>query len=126
MLKYAKIINEETKACDVGTGTNTGFYQSIGMTEQDVEQAWNGSWYLTGYAPEKPVEVKQGEVRAIRNRYLEATDKYMIIDFPITEEERQSYKEYRQYLRDFTNQENWWEQNPKTFDEWNQTTEMEK
>lgn len=51
---YAKIINEETKLCDVGLGTNTEFYKSIGMTEMEVEQAYNGSWYLKGYAPAKP------------------------------------------------------------------------
>lgn len=54
MLKYAKIINQETKACSVGLGTNVEFYKSIGMTEMDVEQAWNGTWYVKGYAPEKP------------------------------------------------------------------------
>lgn len=51
---YAKIINEETKLCEVGLGTNTDFYKSIGMVEMDVEQAYNGSWYLKGYAPAKP------------------------------------------------------------------------
>lgn len=51
---YAKIINEETKQCEVGTGTNTKFYESIGMTEIDVEQAYNGSWYVKGFAPAKP------------------------------------------------------------------------
>lgn len=54
MLKYAKIENEETKACSVGLGTNIEFYKSIGMTEMDVEQAWNGLWYLKGYTPLKP------------------------------------------------------------------------
>lgn len=118
MKKYAKIINEETKACEVGLGTNTKFYQSIGMTEQEVEEAWNGAWYLKGYAPEKPVEIKQEEVRKVRNSYLEATDKYMIVDFPITDEERESYKTYRQYLRDYTTQEDWWENEPMTYEEW--------
>ena len=56
MKKYAKIINEETKQCEVGLGTNSAFYQSIGMTEMEVEQAYNGSWYLQGYAPEKPAK----------------------------------------------------------------------
>lgn len=57
---YAKIINEETKACEVGLGTNANFYQSIGMIEQEVEQGFNGQWYLLGYAPEKPLdELKQ-------------------------------------------------------------------
>lgn len=54
MIKYAKIVNEETKQCQVGTGTNTQFYQSIGMVEMDVEQAYNGQWYVAGYAPAKP------------------------------------------------------------------------
>lgn len=54
MKHYAKIINEETKACEVGTGKNTAFYESIGMTEMDVEQAYDGTWYVAGYAPEEP------------------------------------------------------------------------
>ena len=54
MKKYAKIINEETKACEVGLGTNSAFYKSIGMSEMDVEQAYNGQWYVKGYAPVQP------------------------------------------------------------------------
>lgn len=57
MIKFAKVINEETKECQVGTGTNAEFYIKIGMTEQDVEQCeWNGNWYLAGYSPEEPEE----------------------------------------------------------------------
>ena len=58
MKRYAKIINEETKACEVGLGTNSSFYQSIGMTEMEVEQAYDGSWYVLGYAPVKPEPTK--------------------------------------------------------------------
>ena len=54
MKKYAKIINEETKQCDVGLGTDIAFYISNGMQERDVEKAYDGSWYLEGYAPQKP------------------------------------------------------------------------
>lgn len=54
MIKYAKIIDEETKQCEVGIGTNTEFYKSIGMTEMDVEQAYNGQWYVKGFAPVQP------------------------------------------------------------------------
>jgi hypothetical protein len=53
MIKYAKIVNNETKQCEVGTGTNAEFYKSIGMTEMEVEQAFDGQWYLKGYAPKK-------------------------------------------------------------------------
>lgn len=57
MIKFAKVVNEETKECQVGIGTNSEFYIKIGMTEQDVEQcAWNGSWYLAGYVPQEPEE----------------------------------------------------------------------
>ena len=80
MKKYAKIVNEETKSCEVGTGTNTTFYQSIGMSEMEVEQAYNGQWYLKGYAPEKPeptleeqvakLEAETGLTRVIREMVL--------------------------------------------------------
>lgn len=68
MKKYAKIVNEKTKACEVGLGTNVSFYQSIGMIEQEVEQGFNGQWYLLGYAPEKPLdELKQEKHNEINN-----------------------------------------------------------
>ena len=78
MIKYAKIINEETKECQVGTGTNTKFYQSIGMTEMDVELAYNGQWYIAGYAPVKPeptIEEKNEAIRQTRAQlYTELVD----------------------------------------------------
>lgn len=80
MKKYAKVINEETKACDVGLGTNSAFYASIGFEEMDVEQAWDGTWYLKGYAPEKPeptieeqvvkLEAETGLTRVMREMVL--------------------------------------------------------
>ena len=114
---YAKIINEETKQCEVGTGTDSAFYQSIGMSEMEVEQAYDGQWYLKGYAPEKPTEQKEAEVRAVRNQYLEQTDKYMIADYPITDEERELYKRYREYLRTYPECQDWYKANPKTYEE---------
>ena len=36
MKKYAKVINEETKACEVGLGTNSDFYASLCMKKQEV------------------------------------------------------------------------------------------
>ena len=72
MFKYAKIINEETKQVSVGIGTDTEFYRSIGMTEQEVEQSWDGQWYIKGYAPEKTTEQKAAEERAERDRRIDA------------------------------------------------------
>ena len=73
MKKYAKVINEETKECEVGLGTNTKFYQSIGMIEQDVEQAYDGAWYLKGYAPQKPQELVIKEYEAAIDNLLLTT-----------------------------------------------------
>ena len=75
--------------------------------------------YLEAVNPPEPSdEEKQAQVRAVRNQYLEQTDKYMITDYPITDEERELYKQYRTYLRDYTLPENWWESEPQKFEEW--------
>lgn len=71
---YAKIINEETKACEVGVGTNTAFYQSIGMTEMEVEQAYDGGWYVKGYAPVKPEPTKEEQQKARQEAYKAEVD----------------------------------------------------
>ena len=62
MIKYAKVVNEETKECEVGLGTNYKYYQSLGMIEQEVEKAYNEKWYLKGYAPEKPEPTLEEQV----------------------------------------------------------------
>ena len=69
MKKYAKVINEETGLCEVGLGTNTSFYASIGMTEMEVEQAYNGQWYLKGYAPAKPEPTLEEQVSSLEQTY---------------------------------------------------------
>ena len=80
MIAYSKIINEETKLVVVGTGTDNAYYESIGMTQMDVEQAYNGAWYVKGYAPSKPepttaekvaqLEQETGLTRAVRELVL--------------------------------------------------------
>ncbi len=69
MIKYAKIINEETKECNVGMGSNIDFYKKIGMEQLDVEQAYNGRWYLSGYAPEQPPETLQEKLERLEREY---------------------------------------------------------
>lgn len=76
MIKYAKIINHETKQCEVGTGTNKEFYKSIGFVEMEVEQSYNGLWYLQGYAPAKPEPTAEEILRTYENAvqaYLDET-----------------------------------------------------
>ena len=76
MIKYAKIANEETGLVDVGEGTNTTFYKSIGMTELDVEKSdIDGNWYLAEKCPMKTDEQKaQEEKERIAKLYLTGAD----------------------------------------------------
>lgn len=92
MIKYAKIVNEETKQCQVGTGTNTKFYQSIGMVEMDVEQGYDGQWYVAGYAPvqPEPTECEKAQARIAELKQMLADADYWTskrIDGEYTEEE---------------------------------------
>lgn len=122
MKKYARIIDDKTKEVQIGVGCDDEYYIEIGMTLMEVEQAYNGSWYVKGYAPAEPEpteDEKKNIVRTIRNSYLQQYDFTQLPDAPFTEEKKVVYAEYRQYLRDYTNNENWWKQDPKTFDEWN-------
>lgn len=65
---YAQIIDEKTKKCSVGTGTNTNFYKSIGMVDMEVEQAYDGQWYVKGYAPSQPLdELKQAKITEFKS-----------------------------------------------------------
>lgn len=98
----AKIINEETKECIVGLGSDVKYYKSIGLQEMEVEQAFNGSWYVAGYAPAKPEEVLAEEKRADRDRLLQDSDIRMLPDFPISAEEKELWLLYREYLRNIT------------------------
>lgn len=81
MLKYAKVVNEETKQCEVGIGTNSAFYESIGMTEMDVEQAYNGNWYVLGYAPQPSVEYQNEQIRQQRQARYEVESDPLRLDY---------------------------------------------
>lgn len=78
--KYCFIENEQTKEVRLGVGVDDEYYASIGMQAREVEQAYNGNWYLKGYAPVKPaptalqklhtLEVQTGLTRAVRELVL--------------------------------------------------------
>lgn len=123
MKKYAKIVDEETKLCEVGIGdpdapfgeevipavtheetipaeydeegnlvkeeevitvvdeeehtepkTVADYYESIGMTEMDVEQSYNGNWYVEGYAPEQPAPTKEEQSKRREQAYTLEVD----------------------------------------------------
>ena len=100
-------------------------YDSI---EEDTEHTIfdymqvNGEYVLTSSA--EAIEQRKEQVRAVRNQYLEQTDKVMLVDYPITDDERELYKKYREYLRIYTEANLWYESNPFTFDEWKKLTRV--
>ena len=76
MIKYAKIINDETGLAQVGLGDNVEFYQSIDMIELDVQQSdIDGNWYLAEKCPMKTEEQKELEEKErIAKLYLTGAD----------------------------------------------------
>lgn len=64
MKMYAKIINNDTGLCMVGSGNNTAQYRSMAMTPLDVQQSdIDGQWYLKSKCPMKSAEEKEQEER---------------------------------------------------------------
>ena len=78
MKKFAKIINEEKKAVIVGMGTNESFYRSEGMTEMDVEQGYDGAWYVEGFAPVPPDPT---EADRKRERLFQIEEEFRQLDY---------------------------------------------
>lgn len=56
---------------------------------------------MSSYVPNNEHFLKRA--RNIRNELLNKTDRYLLEDYPITAEEKQIVKDYRQMLRDFIN-----------------------
>ena len=78
-----------------------------------------GKYRLEEYkASEKTTEELAQEKRAERDNLLAQTDKYMLPDFPITDEEREQYKAYRQYLRDLPEQAGFPNVDVLSFEDW--------
>lgn len=100
-------------------------YDSI---EEDTEHQLSdyihcdGQFVLT--VSDEAIEQCKEQVRSVRNQYLEQTDKYMITDYPITDDERELYKQYREYLRTYPECRDWYKANPKTFEEWKQKSDL--
>jgi len=115
MLYYAKVINEKTKECLVPNQIEA---KANNFEKLDVEIGYNGKFYLKDYVPTRPIDEIKEEVRAIRDKYLLKTDFTQLADAPFTKAEKQKYAEYREYLRNYPETENWWENNPLTFEEW--------
>lgn len=98
---------------------NIPFVEFDSIEEVEFAELFNGTIYTD---EEELTEVKKDYVRKIRNQYLE---KYVdgAVSNPLrwadmSQELKDMYTNYRKYLLDYTEEENWWEQNPKTLEEW--------
>ena len=127
MLKYAIVNNEQTKSCDVGMGDDANYYQSVGMRLQEVEQAYDGNWYLAGYAPAKPLEKLAAEKRAERDAAIEKViwrvqrydqQKFLQILTTDSEETYQNLLLYIQSLRDISKEPDFPNVDILSFEEW--------
>lgn len=72
MLLYARLLDEETKECEV---INQVEAEELGWEQLDLEVCqWNSKFYLTGHSPNKPeILVIRDKVNEAR-RLLEGTD----------------------------------------------------
>ena len=64
---FAKIINQETKEVQIVSGEK--LIKLYGATEMEVEQAYNGAWYVKGYAPKKPEPTLEEQVASLEQAY---------------------------------------------------------
>lgn len=79
MKKYAKLLDKETGLVSVSLAADPDmpYFTEHGYAYLDVEQAYNGNWYLTGYAPVKPAPTHE-EVRKTRSQaYANEVDPLM-------------------------------------------------
>lgn len=93
-------------------------FTEIVETDEQVEMV-GGTYYVGEQAV---IEAKKAEKRAERNRLLE-TEIDPVVSNPLrwadmSDEEKADYTDYRHYLLDYTEQENWWEESPLSFADW--------
>lgn len=70
-----------------------------------ISVSLGGGQYRLEEIPAPTIEELSAQKRAERNAILDATDKFTSVpDYPITDEKREQYKAYRQYLRDLPEQ----------------------
>ncbi|TGN20816.1 phage tail assembly chaperone [Leptospira idonii] len=63
----------------------------------------------------------KNKIRAFRDHLLLKTDPYLLPDRNLEPSTKDRYIRYRQYLRDYTQKEDWFLSNPSIFSEWQET-----
>ena len=115
MTKINDIITDENGS--VYTETTVWCNENAAMLEE-IEPDSNIRRFKVLPVPEPNGEEKREKVRFNRDQYLRETDKYMLSDYPVSEEEREKYRAYRRYLRDYPETAEWFDKEPTTFEKW--------
>ena len=73
-MKLCKVIDEQTQQVVIANEMQEDIFKKEGFQYKGVEQAYNGEWYLSGYAPAKPQSlINQEKITELKNK-LSATD----------------------------------------------------
>lgn len=107
--RYAKIINEVTYEVQVGVGCPVEYYIEIGMELMDVEQAYNGLWYVAGHTPLKPEptpeEIKEKRIAELKGE-LSDTD-YVVIKIAESDNAEEQAQLREHYAEVIVNRKAW-------------------
>lgn len=101
------------------------YNHNLGLKIEETEtelQAWD-------FDDEEKLEQKKQYIRSIRNSYLVkyVDPKQLVLVWnSLTGDEQKEYMDYRQYLLDYPQQEEWWEKEPLTFEQWKVPMESEE
>ena len=93
-------------------------------TTQEIAKAWREYKLVDGQpvkSTEKIIAIKSQKVRAVRNSYLVKyvdPKQLFLVWNSLTDAEKADYRDYRNYLLDYTKQPEWYEHSPKTLEEW--------
>lgn len=114
MICRYKIHDQETNEVLIAVGDNSQFFESMGYTEVgEVEQAYDGRYFVAGYAPTMPQEEKASLIRSERDQKLEEvawmaerhrSQKDLGAETTLTEEQYMELLRYMQDLRDVPQQ----------------------
>lgn len=75
-LRLIKGIDENKKVYEIFEGTDLEWAIRQGFEEMEVEEAYNGDWYLQGYAPEPPAPTIDEQNEVIRQTRQQLFEKY--------------------------------------------------
>lgn len=122
-----KIMNKEKIVGVVDNWSDTDKKQHPSLIAEEDSEHTLSDYTLIGHkeyvltTDERAIEFKKNNVRNTRNFYLE---KYVdpVVSNPLRwgdmpEEEKKEYSDYRHYLLDYPETKDWYEENPKTFEE---------